>query len=95
MFKIIHHCSIIGKLIREKSSAELNDIYTIKPWLDEMIDKANQLLNALLRLRKQQMAAEQMLNAHQTSANLDERVLIFNSNDSFYIKKRISHLSFC
>ncbi|CEG71249.1 Putative GATA-type sexual development transcription factor NsdD [Rhizopus microsporus] len=71
--EIIYHCSIIGKLIREKSSAELNNIYTIKPWLDEMIDKANQLLNALLRLRKQQMAAEQMLNAHQTSANLDER----------------------
>ncbi|KAI8099452.1 uncharacterized protein BX664DRAFT_253450 [Halteromyces radiatus] len=33
----------------------------LRPWMDEMIGKANQVLNALLRIRKQQMAIGQNL----------------------------------
>lgn len=31
---------------------------SMRPWLDDMIGRANEVLNALLRLRKHQLAAE-------------------------------------
>lgn len=49
---------------QRKSSIVENDEYfsnnsaTIRPWLDDMISRANEVLNALLRLRKHQLAAE-------------------------------------
>lgn len=37
-----------------------SDSTNMRPWLDGMIGRANEVLNALLRLRKHQMAAEIM-----------------------------------
>ena len=35
------------------------DTYHQQPWLEDMISRANEVLNALLRLQKQQMAAQE------------------------------------
>jgi vacuolar-type H+-ATPase subunit D/Vma8 len=34
------------------------DLASTRPWLDDMIGRANEVLNALLRLRKHQIASE-------------------------------------
>lgn len=36
----------------------LSNASITNPWLDDMIKKANEILNSLLRLRKYQLAAE-------------------------------------
>ncbi|KAL0089410.1 GATA-type zinc finger transcription factor [Phycomyces blakesleeanus] len=60
---VIRHCSALGEnMVRRKSRLSdpyyLSDLEHTRPWLDDMISRANQVLNALLRLRKHQMAAE-------------------------------------
>jgi hypothetical protein len=42
-----------------KRGIEISSLPTLKPWLDEMINKANHILNALLRLRKQQLMTKE------------------------------------
>jgi hypothetical protein len=44
------------------------DSTKVRPWLDGMIGRANEVLNALLRLRKQQMTAE-MTRLHGTGGH--------------------------
>lgn len=41
----------------------------MRPWLDDMISRANEVLNALLRLRKHQLAAEHA-RLHKTDHHL-------------------------
>jgi hypothetical protein len=48
---------------KKSSIVETDDNYfsnptLMGPWLDDMISRANEVLNALLRLRKHQLAAE-------------------------------------
>jgi hypothetical protein len=46
-------------LMESQSMSHLfNDSNSSEPWLEDMIGKANQVLNALLRLRKHQLAAQ-------------------------------------
>ncbi|OBZ90229.1 GATA zinc finger domain-containing protein 10 [Choanephora cucurbitarum] len=42
-----------------------SDIDSTRPWLDDMIGRANEVLNALLRLRKHQIATEQQQQQSQ------------------------------
>ncbi|KAL9559854.1 hypothetical protein MBANPS3_000234 [Mucor bainieri] len=62
--QVIQHCnSLAANMTERKHSIVENDQYftnpaTMRPWLDDMIGKANEVLNALLRLRKHQLAAE-------------------------------------
>ncbi|KAI8331470.1 hypothetical protein BD560DRAFT_56536 [Blakeslea trispora] len=42
-----------------------SDIDSTRPWLDDMIGRANEVLNALLRLRKHQIATEQQQQQQQ------------------------------
>ncbi|KAI8976754.1 hypothetical protein BDB01DRAFT_304860 [Pilobolus umbonatus] len=46
-------------LLTDKDNNYFNDAQLTSPWLDDMITQANEVLNALLRLRKQQMASDQ------------------------------------
>lgn len=50
----------------------------MRPWLDDMISKANEVLNALLRLRKHQLAAEyarlHRISDHQHLGRTDKQV---------------------
>jgi vacuolar-type H+-ATPase subunit D/Vma8 len=41
------------------SQQQQQDLASTQPWLDDMIGRANEVLNALLRLRKHQLASEQ------------------------------------
>ncbi|KAG1153021.1 hypothetical protein G6F38_000009 [Rhizopus arrhizus] len=58
--EIIHHCSTLGRQMMNKRGIEISSLPTLKPWLDEMINKANHILNALLRLRKQQLMTNEL-----------------------------------
>ncbi|KAG0736718.1 hypothetical protein G6F22_012671 [Rhizopus arrhizus] len=58
--EIIHHCSTLGRQMMNKRGIEISSLPTLKPWLDEMINKANHILNALLRLRKQQLMTREL-----------------------------------
>ncbi|KAG2230368.1 hypothetical protein INT48_007663 [Thamnidium elegans] len=42
------------------STSTYQDLNSTRPWLDDMIGRANEVLNALLRLRKHQLASEQL-----------------------------------
>ncbi|KAG2208528.1 hypothetical protein INT47_010224 [Mucor saturninus] len=53
-----------SQFIRQTSPSELD---STRPWLDDMIGRANEVLNALLRLRKHQMASEQQHQQQQQS----------------------------
>lgn len=49
--------------MNEKKTSMMDETYfsnptSMRPWLDDMIGRANEVLNALLRLRKHQLAAE-------------------------------------
>lgn len=49
-----------------------------KPWLNDMIGKANQILNALLRLRKQQLAMNNnTLALYNDLTHSDPKVILF------------------
>ncbi|KAJ8659137.1 hypothetical protein O0I10_005176 [Lichtheimia ornata] len=50
--QIIHHCQhICDSIIAQQRNQDVGDP---RPWLDELIGRANEILNALLNLRKQQ-----------------------------------------
>ena len=51
--QIIDHCQYLCESIVQRRN-QWTDDYDPKPWLDDMIGRANEVLNALLRLRKQQ-----------------------------------------
>ncbi|KAI9499533.1 hypothetical protein BDB00DRAFT_794374 [Zychaea mexicana] len=57
--QIIEHCHYLCKSIGQRRS-QWTDDDDPKPWLDDMIGRANEVLNALLRLRKQQTARPQL-----------------------------------
>jgi vacuolar-type H+-ATPase subunit D/Vma8 len=53
-----------GQIINSHSGASTyQDLTSTRPWLDDMIGRANEVLNALLRLRKHQIASEQLRSA--------------------------------
>ncbi|RCH85040.1 hypothetical protein CU098_008782, partial [Rhizopus stolonifer] len=54
--EIIQQCKSLGRHMEEKRGGFFCQSESEKPWLNDMIGKANQILNALLRLRKQQLA---------------------------------------
>lgn len=49
------------------SQHQPQDLASTRPWLDDMIGRANEVLNALLRLRKHQIASEQYRSVQQPS----------------------------
>ncbi|CAO3703235.1 unnamed protein product [Rhizopus stolonifer] len=56
--EIIEQCKSLGRHMDEKRGGFFCQSESEKPWLNDMIGKANQILNALLRLRKQQLAMD-------------------------------------
>ncbi|KAI9025898.1 hypothetical protein CLU79DRAFT_68785 [Phycomyces nitens] len=81
--EVIRHCSALGEnMIQRKSRLSdpnyLSDLEHTRPWLDDMISRANQVLNALLRLRKHQMAAD-YVRAH----GIDARRRVGSQEGSF------------
>jgi hypothetical protein len=59
-----------------------NNPTLMRPWLDDMISRANEVLNALLRLRKHQLAAESArlhrIPDHQHLGRTDRQVNLEN-----------------
>ncbi|KAI7899348.1 uncharacterized protein BX663DRAFT_489236 [Cokeromyces recurvatus] len=70
--QVIRHCnSLVDNMNERKQTIIENDFNNptlIRPWLDDMINKANEVLNALLRLRKYQLAAEYRIQ-HRSNDN--------------------------
>ncbi|CAO3599024.1 unnamed protein product [Absidia cylindrospora] len=61
--EVIRHCHYLSDNMTQQKNQLLDQDYfcdstKVRPWLDGMIGRANEVLNALLRLRKQQMTAE-------------------------------------
>ncbi|KAL1935475.1 hypothetical protein VTP01DRAFT_4615 [Rhizomucor pusillus] len=56
--EIVRHCQYLCDTIETQKKAQNDQPDQMRPWLDEMITRANDILNALLRLRKHQMSAE-------------------------------------
>lgn len=62
--EVVRHCNSLADNMNQRRGAIIeNDNYfgnptLMRPWLDDMIGRANEVLNALLRLRKHQLAAE-------------------------------------
>ncbi|KAI7893128.1 uncharacterized protein EV154DRAFT_601044 [Mucor mucedo] len=61
--QVIQHCNSLADNMNQKKSSMMDENYfsnptSMRPWLDDMIGRANEVLNALLRLRKHQLAAE-------------------------------------
>lgn len=66
--KVVRQChTLCDNMVQRKSqfinssTSSYQDLNSTRPWLDDMIGRANEVLNALLRLRKHQMASEQQL----------------------------------
>lgn len=53
----MNHCNTMRETIQQQQA--MIDTYNQQPWLEDMISRANEVLNALLRLQKQQMAAQE------------------------------------
>ncbi|CEP08540.1 hypothetical protein [Parasitella parasitica] len=62
--QVVQHCNSLATNMTERKHSIVENDYSftnpnnMRPWLDDMISKANEVLNALLRLRKHQLAAE-------------------------------------
>ncbi|KAI8643685.1 hypothetical protein BD408DRAFT_442362 [Parasitella parasitica] len=62
--QVVQHCNSLATNMTERKHSIVGNDYSftnpnnMRPWLDDMISKANEVLNALLRLRKHQLAAE-------------------------------------
>ncbi|KAI8370148.1 hypothetical protein EDC96DRAFT_573663 [Choanephora cucurbitarum] len=70
--KVILHCNCLSSSIETQRRQLFQENGNLtRPWLDDMIGKANEVLNALLRLRKIQLATEQR-HHHQTDAERKE-----------------------
>lgn len=75
---------------QKKNSIVENDNYfsnptSMRPWLDDMIGRANEVLNALLRLRKHQLAAE-YARLHRIS---DQQQYRHGAEVRFYQEKKL------
>lgn len=70
-----------SQFIQSTTSDQPEEFNSTRPWLDDMIGRANEVLNALLRLRKHQMASEQ-LRAEKTITVPDPYQV--NYNTSFF-----------
>ncbi|CDH49426.1 predicted protein [Lichtheimia corymbifera JMRC:FSU:9682] len=57
MNQVMNHCNTMRETIQQQQA--MIDTYNQQPWLEDMISRANEVLNALLRLQKQQMAAQE------------------------------------
>lgn len=72
--KVVRQChTLCDNMVQHKSqfiqTNPPSSLDSSRPWLDDMIGRANEVLNALLRLRKHQMASEQRLNATDTQVS--------------------------
>ncbi|KAI8067707.1 uncharacterized protein B0P05DRAFT_203567 [Gilbertella persicaria] len=57
--QVIRQCNTLSDSMNDKKRHIIeSNPALIRPWLDDMIGRANEVLNALLRLRKHQLAAE-------------------------------------
>ncbi|KAI9277639.1 hypothetical protein BY458DRAFT_97476 [Sporodiniella umbellata] len=75
--EIIIQCMSLGKHMEGKEAGFFCKTDGENPWLDDMIFKANQILNALLRLRKQQLAANNNDSSHFShSSPVDQKTKI-------------------
>lgn len=80
---------------RKSSIVENEDYFSnptlMRPWLDDMIGRANEVLNALLRLRKHQLAAE-YAKAHRVSDQHNVRGVevknLYKYTIFFFLKKK-------
>ncbi|KAI8148788.1 hypothetical protein BJV82DRAFT_589647 [Fennellomyces sp. T-0311] len=62
MDQIVSHCSTMRETMIHQQSIIAPDAHLLansQPWLDDMVTKANEILNALLRMQKQQLAAQE------------------------------------
>ncbi|KAI7887499.1 GATA-domain-containing protein [Lichtheimia hyalospora FSU 10163] len=59
MDHIAKHCLTIHDTVRQQRSTTTDLNSNQQPWLDDMITEANELLNALLRIQKQQLFSQQ------------------------------------
>ncbi|KAI9246009.1 hypothetical protein EDC94DRAFT_665067 [Helicostylum pulchrum] len=83
--EVIKHCNCLAENMNQRKSSmvENEDYFSnptlMRPWLDDMIGRANEVLNALLRLRKHQLAAE-YAKAHRVSDQHNVRGAEDNEN---------------
>lgn len=63
---MIQICHSLAENIGDKKQTITNQ-FDGTPWLEDMIQKANEVLNALLRLRKHQMTIENARKFYNTS----------------------------
>ncbi|KAG2232567.1 hypothetical protein INT48_000947 [Thamnidium elegans] len=83
--EVIKHCNCLAENMNQRKSSmvENEDYFSnptlMRPWLDDMIGRANEVLNALLRLRKHQLAAE-YAKAHRVSDQHNVRSAEDNEN---------------
>ncbi|CEG65723.1 Putative NsdD [Rhizopus microsporus] len=63
------------------------DMASTRLWLDDMVNRANEVLNALLRLRKYQMAAEQT-RASSSEASFNQQESTSSSRQRKRVQKR-------
>ncbi|KAG2204798.1 hypothetical protein INT47_004073, partial [Mucor saturninus] len=99
--QVIQHCNSLADNMNQKKSSMMDENYfsnptSMRPWLDDMIGRANEVLNALLRLRKHQLAAEyagvhrvsdqQHLQQHQQRRGAEVKKLIIKRKKKIVYK---------
>ncbi|KAI8887692.1 GATA-domain-containing protein [Backusella circina FSU 941] len=62
--QVIRQSRLLSENMNQKRNSILDQQYD-DPWLDEMINQANDVLNALIRLRKHQLAADYVPERHE------------------------------
>ncbi|KAI8973265.1 hypothetical protein BDF20DRAFT_823510, partial [Mycotypha africana] len=76
--QVINNCNAVSEHMHLKRASiyRIEDYFCdanlMRPWLDDMIGKSNEILNALLRLRKHQIAAEQA-RLHRITTSTSKR----------------------
>ncbi|KAI8889745.1 GATA-domain-containing protein [Backusella circina FSU 941] len=75
--EVTHHCDILSQdmthrkpVILQQQGEYFNNSSLVHPWFDEMIGRANEVLNALLRLKKYQLASEHPLHLHTNNQGI-------------------------
>ncbi|CDH54007.1 predicted protein [Lichtheimia corymbifera JMRC:FSU:9682] len=73
MDHIAKHCLTIHDTVRQQrlTTTELNSSH--QPWLDDMITEANELLNALLRIQKQQLFSQQQATPYLPAVAINQQ----------------------
>ncbi|ORE18776.1 hypothetical protein BCV71DRAFT_226745 [Rhizopus microsporus] len=90
--EVVYQCNIIcdnmvqgkGQFLHLQSQ---QDMESTRLWLDDMVNRANEVLNALLRLRKYQMAAEQT-RASNSEALFNQQESTSSSRQRKRVQKR-------